>query len=186
MDYDTLYLETQELMDKAIQHTLHEFAKLHTGKATPAMLEGLPVEVEAYGSTMALREIAAVTAPDSRTLSIQPWDKATGGPIEKAIRNAGLGFNPIVRGTNILVPVPELSGERRRELVKIASTLAEEGRVSVRQARHHAMDQLKKMKSEVSEDDIKRYEKEIQEETDNHVKKINDALHAKEEELLKV
>jgi ribosome recycling factor len=186
MDYDTIYLETQEQMDKALQHAVIEFGKLHTGKATPAMLEGLPVDVEAYGTTMPIRDMAAITSPDARTLQVQPWDKQTAGPIERAIRNAGLGFNPVVRGPAIIVPVPELSGERRRELAKIASHLAEEGRVGVRKARHNAMDQLKKLKAEVSEDDIKRYEKEVQEMTDDHVKKINDALEAKEKELLTV
>ena len=108
--------------------------------------------------------------------------------IEKAVREANLGLNPIARGATILVPIPELSGDRRKELVKMASSHAEEGRVSVRQARHHAMDGLKKLKAEghVSEDDIKRHEKEIQDETDNHVKTINDALHNKEQELLTV
>lgn len=185
-DIETILLETTEMMDKSVQHTVHEFAKIHTGKATPAMLENLPVDIEAYGTSMAIREIAAITAPDNRTLQITPWDKGTQGPIERAIRNAGLGLNPLSRGTTILVPIPELSGDRRRELVKITSHLAEEGRISVRQARHHAMDRLKAIKAEISEDDYKRYEKEIQEETDAHVKRINSAFEAKEQELLKV
>jgi ribosome recycling factor len=160
MDWETIQLEAQELMDKAVQHALHEFTNIHTGKATPAMVENI----------------------------IQPWDKGTSGAVEKAIREANLGLNPLSRGTTILVPIPELSGDRRKDLVKMAASHAEEGRVSVRQARHHAMDELKKLKAEghVSEDDIKRYEKEIQDETDAHVKAINDALQDKEDELLTV
>ena len=188
MDYETILLETQELMDKAVTHTLQEFSTLHTGKATPAMIEHLPVYVESYGTSMSLRELAAITTPDNHTLQIQPWDKGTAGAIDKAVRSANLGLNPISRGPTILVPIPELSGDRRRELVKIASVHAEDGRVSIRQARHHAMDQLKTLKNDghVSEDDIKRHEKEVQEETDAHVEKINEALAIKENELLEV
>jgi ribosome recycling factor len=188
MDWETIILEAQELMDKALNHTLHEFDNLHTGKATPAMIENISVYVESYGSNMAIRELGAITTPDLHTLQVQPWDKGTSGAIEKAIREANLGLNPIARGATILVPIPELSGDRRKELVKMAASHAEEGRVSVRKARHHSMDELKKLKAEghVSEDDIKRHEKEIQEATDDHVKSINDALADKEQELLKV
>jgi ribosome recycling factor len=188
MDYETILLETQERMDNAVQHTLHEFSTIHTGKATPAMIENISVHVEAYGSNMAIRELGAITTPDNHTLQVQPWDKGTTGAIDKAIREANLGLNPIARGPNLLVPIPELSGDRRRELVKIAATHAEDGRVSIRQARHTAMDQLKKLKADghVSEDDIKRHEKEIQQETDDHVKQINEALEAKEIELTAV
>lgn len=188
MDFDTIYLEAQELMEKAVAHTAHEFAALHTGKATPALIENLPVHIEAYGTSMPIRELGAITAPDSRTLQVQPWDKNTVNAIDKAIRSAGLGLNPVVRGPGIIIPIPELSGDRRRELTKIAAGHAEDGRVSIRQARHHAMDALKKMKTEghVSEDDIKRHEKAIQEETDGNIAKINTALAAKEKELLAV
>ena len=188
MDYETILLETQELMEKAVEHTLREFSNIHTGKATPAMIENLSVPVESYGTSMALRELAAITTPDSHTLQVQPWDKSTAEPIEKAIRSANLGLNPVTRGAGIIVPIPELSGERRREMVKMAASHAEEGRVSIRKARHHAMDQLKKLKAEghVSEDDIKRHEKEIQDETDKSVKSVNEALESKEKELLTV
>jgi ribosome recycling factor len=188
MDYETILLEAQEGMDKALNHTLQEFANIHTGKATPAMVEGIPVFVESYGTNMAIRELGAITTPDNHTIQITPWDRNTSGAIDKAIRGAGLGLNPISRGATVLVPVPELSGDRRKELVKIAAGHAEDGRVSVRQSRHHGLEQLKKLKAEghVSEDDIKRHEKEIQDETDSHVQKINDALAAKEKELLTV
>ena len=188
MDFDTILLETQELMEKAVTHARHEFSNLHTGKATPAMIENIPVHVEAYGTSMAIRELGAITTPDLHTLQVTPWDKNTSGAVERAIREAKLGLNPIARGATILVPIPELSGDRRKELVKMAASHAEEARISVRQARHHAMDALKKLKAEghVSEDDIKRHEKEIQEETDRHVAQINEALEKKEKELLTV
>lgn len=188
MDYDTLLRETREMMDKALQHTLHEFANIHTGKATPAMIENIQVDVEAYGASMAIKELGAITTPDSRTLQITPWDRNTAGAIDKAIRIAGLGLNPISRGATILVPVPELSGDRRRDLVKVAASHAEDGRIAVRQARHHAIDGLRKMKASghCSEDDIKRHEQEVQKETDKTIERINEALKAKEAELLQV
>ncbi|NBD38163.1 MAG: ribosome recycling factor [Verrucomicrobia bacterium] len=189
MDYETILLEAQDAMDAAVKHATHEFSTLHTGKAAPSMIENVSVDVEAYGTSMPLRELGAITVPDNRTLQVQPWDKNTVKAVEKAIRNAGLGLNPVSRGGGtIIVPVPELSGDRRKELVKMASSHAEDSRVSVRQARHHAMEELKKLKNEghVSEDDIKRHEKEIQEETDKHVALINEALAAKEDELMTV
>ncbi len=188
MDFDEILLEAEESMEKALNHTLHEFANLHTGKATPAIIENLQIPVEAYGTSMALRELGAITTPDMRTLSVQPWDKGTAKAIEKAIRNANLGFNPVVRGTTIIVPVPELSGDRRRDLAKICSAHAEDGRVSVRQARQHAMEGIKKIKADghESEDDIKIYEKEVQALTDKYVARINEAFEAKEKELLQV
>ena len=188
MDINTIMLEAEDLMDNAVKHTLHEFSNIHTGKATPAMVENISVHVETYGTNMSIRELGAITAPDLHTLQIQPWDKGTQSAIEKAIREANLGLNPISRGTIIIIPIPELSGDRRKDLVKMAASHAEDGRVSVRQGRHHAMEQIKKLKAEghVSDDDIKRWEKEIQDETDGHIQKINDALALKEEELLKV
>jgi ribosome recycling factor len=188
MEFDTILLETMELMDKGLKHTYHEFANIHTGKATPAMVESIQVDVPAYGTSMAIRELGAITAPDNRTLQITPWDRNTAGAIDKAIRISGLGFNPISRGATILVPIPELSGDRRKDLVKIASQHAEDGRISIRQARHHAMEQLRKMKTDGhhSEDDIKRCEDEVQKETDKHIQLINDALKKKEQDLLTV
>ena len=186
MDIKAIVKEAQTGMGKAVQHTLHEFTNLHTGKATPAMIENISVYIESYGSSMAIRELAAITAPDNRTLSIQPWDRSSASPIEKAIQTAGLGLNPINRGAAILIPIPELSGDRRREMAKIAAGHAEDGRVSVRKIRQNAMDELKKLKSSVSEDDIKRTEKDIQTETDKHIEQINTALKAKEKELTTV
>jgi len=188
MDFDEILLEAQDGMDKAVQHALKEFSNIHTGKATPAMVDHVPVPIEAYGTSMAVRDLGAVTTPDARTIQITPWDKSTVQPIEKAIRSAGLGLNPAVKGTTIYVPVPELSGERRKELVKVAHAHAEDGRVGVRKARQEAMDGIKQLKAEghTGEDDLKRFEAEIQKETDAHVEKINEGLKDKEAELLQV
>ena len=188
MDFDTIMLEAEELMDRAVEHAIHEFSTLHTGKASPAMIENIHVHVESYGTSMALRELGAITTPDLHTLQVTPWDKGTSGAVEKAIRDANLGLNPLSRGSTILIPIPELSGDRRKELVKMAASHAEEGRVSVRQARHHAMDQLKKLKADghVSEDDVKRHEKEVQDLTDKFVGVVDNTLENKQSEIMQV
>lgn len=172
-------------LKKAVDHTLHEFSSLHTGKATPAMLDG--VKVNAYGSTVSMKEVAAVTTPDARTIMIQPWDKSVIQDIEKSIQEANLGLNPIIDGGILRVPVPELTGERRQELVKTAGSMAEEGRVRVRQARRDALDLLKSAKSDgLPEDDFKRYEKDVQKAHDDAIAEINTHLSHKEADLKKV
>ena len=185
MDPEELILEAGEQMDKAVEHTAHEFGSLHTGKASPSMVEGILVEVASYGTTMPIREIAAVNTPDSRSIQIQPWDKNTLKDIEKAIQASNIGLNPSIQGNLIRVPVPELSGERRRDLTKVANRMAEDGRVSVRAARRQCLDVLKKLEkdSTISEDDLARFEKEVQEMTDAHVEKINKAFEQKEKDL---
>jgi ribosome recycling factor len=174
--------DMQTRAKKAVDHTLHEFSAIHTGKATPAMVEG--VMVEAYGSQMRLKECAAISTPDARLIQIQPWDAGLAKAIGKAIIDANLGFNPIVDGKTIRVPLPEMSRERRQEFVKTAHKLAEEGRVAVRNARHSTLDALKKAK--LSEDETKRLEKEIQTATDKAITDINTHLAAKEKDLLTV
>ena len=169
-------------MKKALDHTLHEFAAIHTGKANPAMVEG--VMVEAYGSQMRLKECAAITTPDARLIQIQPWDASLTKAIEKAIQVANLGFNPIVDGKILRIPLPDMSRERRLEFVKTATRLAEEGRVHVRNVRHDSLDAVKKAK--FPEDEAKRIEKDIQTATDKAIKDIGDHLAAKEKELLAV
>ncbi|MFP4673140.1 MAG: ribosome recycling factor [Opitutales bacterium] len=172
-------------MKKAMEHTLHQFGTLHTGKASPAMLD--TVKVDAYGSTVTLREIAAVTTPDARTIAVQPWDKSIIRAVEKGIQEANLGLNPIVDGGILRVPVPELTGERRKELVKTAGSMAEEGRVRIRQARRDALDALKAAQKEgLSEDDSKRYEKQVQKAHDDFIAEINEHLAKKEADLKKV
>lgn len=186
MNIDTVFEEMQSQMDKTLEHTLHEFAGIHTGKATPAMLENIPVEV--YGSSMRIREVAAITCPDSRSLSVQPWDKGTTGAIQKAIQTANIGLNPVVNGTNIFCPLPELSGERRKDLVKTSHNLAEQGRVGIRSVRRDAMEKLKQLEKDkaISEDELKRGEKNVQEEHDRYIKEIATHLEAKEKDLLAI
>jgi ribosome recycling factor len=178
--------DTQTRMKKAVDHALHEFSTIHTGKATPAMVEN--VMVEAYGSTMRLRECAAITTPDARLIQIQPWDNGLGKAISKAIIDANLGFNPIMDGKVIRVPLAEMSRERRQEFVKTAHRQAEEGRVTIRNIRRDAMDSAKKLKKEgkLSEDDEKRLEKDLQNVTDKSIAEINTHLAHKEKDLLSV
>jgi len=183
---DQLIKETRQRMQKAVDHTLSDFHSLHTGKASTSMVDSLPVE--AYGGTMKMKEVAAVTTPDMRTVAIQPWDKSLLKPVEKAVQTANLGLNPTIMGDIVRCPVPELSRERRQELVKLASGMAEDGKVGVRAARREAMDQLKAMEKDktISEDDGRRYEKEVQKLTDERVKAIDEQLANKEKELMKI
>jgi ribosome recycling factor len=176
--------DTQNRMKKTVEHTLHEFATIHTGKASPAMVES--VMVEAYGSMMPLKGCAAITTPDPRLIQIQPWDKGLTRAIEKALQIANIGINPVVDGNVIRLPFPELSRERRQEFVKTAHRLAEEGRVAVRHARRDAMEAAKKLKKDgkLSEDDEKRLEKEVQAATDRFIKDIDTQLAGKEKELM--
>jgi ribosome recycling factor len=178
--------DLQGRMKKALDHTLHEFGTIRTGKAAPAMVES--VMVEAYGTTMRLKECAAITTPDPRLIQITPWDKSIIRNVEKALQTANLGINPLVDGGLIRMPLPELSRERRQEFVKIAHKLAEEGHVSIRNTRRDAMEFAKKQQKEgkLSEDDAKRIEKEIQTITDRFIKDIDAHLAAKEKELTTV
>lgn len=172
-------------MKKSVDHTLHEFSSLHTGKASPTMLDG--IRVNAYGSSVTMKEVAAVTTPDAKTIMVQPWDKSVIRDIEKAIQEANLGLNPLVDGGILRVPVPELTGERRQELVKTASSMAEEGRVRIRQNRRDALDLLKTAKEDgLPEDDFKRFEKDVQKAHDDFIAEINQHLAHKEEDLKKV
>ena len=173
-------------MSKAVEHTLHEFSTLHTGKASSSMVEN--VMVDAYGSKMRLRDMSAITTPDARTIQIQPWDKSVIQAIEKSIQTANLGLNPSVDGAIIRIPIPELSGDRRLELVKVAHRMAEDGRISVRHARKDGLDLLKEAKKDgdISEDDFKRSEKEVQASTDKHVGEIDGHMKRKEQELQQI
>ena len=185
-------METKEIFDKmegdmqkSVDHVVHEFSTLHTGKANSSMVETVIVDV--YGSSMKLRDVAAITTPDARTIQIQPWDKSTVAPIEKALLDAKIGITPVVTGELIRLPMPELSGERREELCKIAQGFAEQGRIGVRASRKEAMDALKDAQKEgLPEDDFKRGEKDVQKNTDDSVNQINQALASKEGDLRKV
>jgi ribosome recycling factor len=172
--------DAQAKMTKSVDHTVHEFQAIHTGKATPSMVEG--ILVDAYGSQMRLKECAAITTPDSRLIQVQPWDPGLVKAVEKAIQSANLGFNPVVDGKLVRIPLPEMSRERRLEFVKTANRLAEEGRVHVRNVRRDVLETLKKAK--LPEDENKRLEKDIQAATDKAIKEINDQLARKEKDLL--
>ena len=179
-------IDMQAKMKKAFDHTLHEFGSIHTGKASPTMVEG--VMIEAYGSTMRLKECAAISTPDAHMIQIQPWDKGLTQAIIKGIQMANLGLNPSVDGAVVRVPLPQLSRERRQEFVKVANRMAEEGRVTIRNIRRDTMDSLKKSQKDgkITEDDLKRLEKEVQVATDKTIKDIGDNLGKKEKDLLTV
>lgn len=173
----------RELMHKAVENTKREFSGIRSGKASPSLLE--VVRVEAYGSPMPLNQVAMVTAPEPRLLTVQPFDKSLTQTIEKAIREADLGLNPSTQGGLIRVPLPALSEERRKDLVKVVHKLAEEGRIAVRHARTDTMSRIKKLEK-VSEDDKTRAEKEVQKLTDEHIKLIDGLIHSKEAEIMEV
>lgn len=174
--------ETQAKMKKSVDHTLHEFANIHTGKANPSMVEG--IMVEAYGSMVRIKDCAAISTPDARQIVIQPWDKGLTQAISKAIMIANLGFNPAVDGQLVRIPLADMSRERRQEFVKVANRLAEEGRVHVRNVRRDGQDAIKKAK--LPEDEVKRVEKELQVLTDKAIEEINKHLALKEKDLLTV
>lgn len=174
-------------LQKVVEHSAREMGTLHTGKASPSMVEN--VQVEVYGSMMRIRDIAAITTPDPRMIQIQPWDKSSLKPIEKALQTDNkLGINPIIHGDTVRCPLPELSRERRAELAKSAATIGEDGKVRVRGARREAMEALKKMQKDgiITEDDLKRSEKEVQQEHDKAIAQIAKLVSDKEAELMKV
>ncbi len=174
--------EAQAKMKKTVDYTLHEFSSIHTGKATPAMVES--VMVEAYGTMTPLKQCAAISTPDARLIQIQPWDVSLMKSIVKGVQEANLGFNPIPDGKVIRIPLPEMSRERRQEFVKTAHKLAEDGRVHVRNVRRDLMETLKKAK--LPEDEAKRVEKDVQIATDKAIADINSHLAHKEKDLLTV
>jgi ribosome recycling factor len=173
----------REQMHKAVESTKREFSGIRSGKASPSLLD--VVRVEAYGTPMPLNQVAMVAAPEPRLLTVQPFDKSLAHAIEKAIRDADLGLNPATQGLLIRVPLPALSEERRKELVKVVHKLAEEGRIAVRHARTETMARIKKLEK-VPEDDKTRAEKEVQKLTDEHVRQIDALIHAKEAEIMEV
>jgi ribosome recycling factor len=186
MALDDILLEAEEKMTKTEEVVQHEFSGVRTGKASPALVENILVEV--YGSNMRIRELAGITTPESRMLLIQPWDVATSGPIEKAIQKANLGLNPTVQGKMIRIVLPELSTERRQEMVKVARKMSEDGRVAIRHVRRDAMEMIKKEAKNggISEEEIEVAEAEVQKLTDQYIGKIDAHLATKEKEILTV
>jgi len=171
-------------MHGALEALRHDLGGLRTGRASTALLD--PVQVQVYGTNMPLNQVATVSTPEARLLSVQVWDKSNVQPVEKAIRNAGLGINPIVDGQLIRLPIPELTEERRKELAKLVGQYAEKARIAVRNVRRDGMDHLKQdeKKHDISEDERKRLEQEVQKLTDDTIKDIDEKSAAKEKEIL--
>jgi ribosome recycling factor len=186
MDPDEIMLNTEESMEKAFDYLQHEFAAVRTGKASPGLVEN--IDVEAYGSMMKLKQVALITTPEPRMIVVQPFDASTVQAIEKALKESRIGINPNVDGKIIRLPIPALTEERRRELVKGIKHMAEESRVRIRSARRDGLEELKKAEKGggITEDEVERYEKDVQKLTDEFVKKIEDALNAKEADIMKV
>ena len=185
---DDIMIDTDDLerrMDGAIGSLRVEFASLRTGRASSSMLE--PITVDAYGSQTPINQVGTVNVPEPRMVTINVWDKSMVGKVEKAIRESGLGINPQLNGTIIMLPIPELNEERRRELTKVAAQYSESARISVRNIRRDGMDQIKKAKSNgMSEDDQKLWESEVQDLTNRFITLIDTNLETKQTEIMQV
>jgi ribosome recycling factor len=177
--------DLERRMKGAMASLRTEFASLRTGRASASMLE--PVQVEAYGQMTPINQVGTVNVPEPRMVTVNVWDKSLVNKVEKAIRESGLGINPQTNGTIIMLPIPELNEERRRDLTKVASQYAEHARVALRNVRRDGMDQIKKAKSAgMSEDDQKFWENAVQELTDSFVKQVDEALETKQSEIMQV
>ena len=176
--------DIERRMHGAVESLKHDLQGLRTGRASITMLD--PVNVEVYGAHMPINQVATVSAPEPRMLSVQVWDKSNVGPVDKAIRSAGLGLNPIVDGQTLRLPIPDLTEERRKELAKLASQYAEKARIAVRNVRRDGNDALKadEKKHEISEDERKKLETEVQKLTDSTIAEIDAATASKEKEIL--
>jgi len=178
--------DIERRMKGAVEALKTEFAGLRTGRASTSLLD--PVTVDVYGAVMPLNQVGTVTVPEARMLSVQVWDKSNGPAVEKAIRNAGLGLNPMLDGQLVRIPIPELNEERRAELAKVAAKYAEQGRIAIRNVRRDGMDTLKRMEKDksIGEDDHKMYADEVQTLTNTYVGIIDETLHTKEAEIMQV
>ncbi len=185
-DYNTLKADTQSRMEKTIEAMKNDLAGLRAGRAHASLLDG--VMVEAYGNLTPISQVGTIGVPDARTLSVSVWDKGLAKSVEKALRESDLGLNPMSDGQMIRIPIPPLSEERRRELVKIAGKYTEQGKVAIRNIRRDAMDEVKKMKKDalISEDEEKRYNNDIQKWTDDAIKKADDLYASKEKDIMQV
>jgi ribosome recycling factor len=183
----TTSIRTEDLkrrMHGAVEALKHELAGLRTGRASTALLD--PIHVEVYGANMPLNQVATVSVPEPRLLTVQVWDRSNVQPVEKAIRSANLGLNPVTDGQLIRLPIPDMTEERRKELAKLVGQYAEKARVAVRNVRRDGMDHLKadEKKHEISEDERKRLEHEVQKLTDDTIKEVDEAAQTKEREIL--
>ena len=185
---DEFIIDTDDLqrrMDGALSAVKGEFASLRTGRASSSMLD--PITLEVYGQKTPLNQLGTINVPEPRMVTVNVWDKTNVSLVEKAIRESGLGINPQLNGTIIMLPIPELNEERRRELSKVAGQYAESARVAVRNIRRDGMDQIKKAKSDgMSEDDQKFWEETIQELTDTTIKLLDKTLESKQAEIMQV
>ena len=178
--------QMREHMDAAVDAMRREFSSVRTGKATPALLD--TVRVDAYGSKMPLNQVATVNTPEARLMVVQPWDKGLMGEIERAIQSSGLGLNPANDGNVIRIPIPPLSQERRQDMVRLLHKMAEEGKISVRHARQEANKEIKQREHdhEISEDEARRQQDQVQKITDEYVARIDELMKAKEAEIMEV
>src|SRR3954471_3971185 len=186
MRNDDILLEAEMSMEKSVDYLVHEFSSVRTGKASPALVEN--IDVQAYGSTMKLKQLALITTPESRLLVLQPFDAGTVQDIERALKESNIGITPSVDGKIIRLPIPELSEERRKELAKSLGKMAEEARVRVRGNRRTALDDAKKLKAggTLTEDGLRDLEADVQKLTDRFVKSVDEHLERKEAEIMKV
>jgi ribosome recycling factor len=183
MSIQNILKDCRTSMDKGVEAAKREFASVRSGKASPAMLD--TVKVEMYGQMMAMNQVANVSAPEPRLLLVTPFDKGQVKAVEKAIRESALGLDPSTQGHQIRVPLPSMNEQRRKELAKMLHKYAEDGRIAIRHARTHARDALKKLTG-VSEDDVKHAEKDLQKLHDEEIAKIETLLKAKEAEIMEV
>lgn len=186
MDYNTLKTDTTGRMEKTLEAMKADLSGLRAGRAHASLLDG--IMIEAYGSPAPLSQVGTIGVPDPRTLSVSVWDKSLLKSVEKALRESDLGLNPMNDGQTIRIPIPPLSEERRKELVKIAGKYTEQGKVAIRNIRRDAMDEVKKMKKDalISEDEEKRYNNDIQKWTDDAIKKADELYAAKEKDIMQV
>ncbi|HSE14053.1 MAG TPA: ribosome recycling factor, partial [Candidatus Deferrimicrobium sp.] len=181
---EALVKDTSARMERSIEAFRKELGKVRTGRASFSLLDG--VKVDYYGTPTPLQQVGTLSVPESRLITVTPWDTKMIGPIEKAIQGSGLGLNPSSDGKTVRIPIPPLTEERRKELAKVVRKMAEDARVAVRNVRREAIEKLKdrEKKKEISEDVVKRGQERIQKETDAHVKKIDEILKSKEQEIL--
>ena len=186
MDIDGILLDTEDRMEKALASLEREFAKLRTGRATTALVDG--IKADYYGTPTPISQMASVAVPDSRTITIQPWDKGGISVVEKAILKSDLGLTPVNDGRLIRISIPPLTEERRKEIVKGLGVTAEETKIAIRSIRRDALEKFKaqKKKSEITEDDLRNAEKDIQDLTDKYIREVDDCTKKKEAEMLSI
>ncbi len=185
-DFNEIKSDTKNRMDKTLESLKIDFSGLRAGRAHASLLDG--IMVDAYGSMTPISQVGTISVPDARTLSVSVWDRSLAKAVDKALRESDLGLNPASDGQLIRIPIPPLSEERRKELVKIASKYAEQNKVAIRNIRRDGLDGIKKLKKDnlISEDEEKRFENEIQKLTDESIKKIDEMFAAKEKDILQV